>query len=80
MRERDDETKRPEKRETKLQGIFDNPSLDTPSHLSSVTDFRERDTLEYFYMYFTLDFRQFDIRHPSLFLRNRYNTLHVFFV
>jgi hypothetical protein len=50
-----------------LQGIFDNPSLDTPSHLSSVADFRERDTLEYF----TLDFRQFDIRHPSLFLRNR---------
>jgi hypothetical protein len=33
-----------------LQGIFDNPSLDTPSHLSSVADFRERDTLEYFYM------------------------------
>ena len=38
-----------------LQGIFDNPSLDTPSHLSSVTDFRERDTLEHFYMYFLFD-------------------------
>ncbi len=63
-----------------VQGIFDNPSLDTPSHLSSVTDLMERDTLEYFYVYFTLDFRQFDIRHPLLFLRNRYNTLHVFFV
>ena len=64
----------------RIQGIFDNPSLDTPSHLSSVNDLWERDTLEYFYVYFTLDFRQFGIRHPSLFLRNHYNTLHVFFV
>jgi len=59
-----------------IQEIFVNPSLDNPSDLTSVTLFRERDTFKYNYMYFSLDFRHFDIRHPSLFLRNGYNTLH----
>jgi hypothetical protein len=62
-----------------IQGIFDKPSLDIPSHLSSVNDYRDQDTLEYFYMYFTLTSVNLtsDIGH---YFKNRYNTLHVFFV